>query len=223
MSNASDLTLFLVSCGQNPNYYDARDALNEQTAVAHGARIEEIRNVAPMSAAFQAMIDRCQSLWAKKYVLLVPPLGDRRERKGFFIHGKNRLSAANPVGRYQASQSQLDPPVGQGIGPLVPGVPRMALDPAPVYPVPALGHQPIKLLPQIHILDGLLGSGLPAFGFPARQPLCDAFENVLAVQVQGHCTGPLEREQRLDDSRHFHTVIGSPHFSAKKFFFGTVG
>lgn len=38
-----------------------------------------------VTAQTKAFIDRCQSLWAKKYVLKVPPLGDRRERKGFFI------------------------------------------------------------------------------------------------------------------------------------------
>ena len=38
-----------------------------------------------VTATMKAMIDRCQSLWAKKYVLKMPPLGDRRERKGFFI------------------------------------------------------------------------------------------------------------------------------------------
>jgi multimeric flavodoxin WrbA len=38
-----------------------------------------------VTAPMKAMIDRCQSLWAKKYVLKVPPLGDKRERKGFFI------------------------------------------------------------------------------------------------------------------------------------------
>ena len=38
-----------------------------------------------VTAPMKAMIDRCQSLWAKKYVLKIPPLGDRRERKGFFL------------------------------------------------------------------------------------------------------------------------------------------
>ncbi len=38
-----------------------------------------------VTAQMKAMIDRTQSLWAKKYVLKIPPLGDRRERKGFFI------------------------------------------------------------------------------------------------------------------------------------------
>jgi len=38
-----------------------------------------------VTAQMKAMIDRCQALWARKYVLKVPPLGDRRERKGLFI------------------------------------------------------------------------------------------------------------------------------------------
>ncbi len=40
---------------------------------------------AGVSAQMKTMIDRCQALWARKYVLKIPPLGDRRERKGFFI------------------------------------------------------------------------------------------------------------------------------------------
>ena len=38
-----------------------------------------------ITATMKAMIDRFQSRWARKYVLKVPPLGDERERKGFFI------------------------------------------------------------------------------------------------------------------------------------------
>jgi len=38
-----------------------------------------------VTAQMKTMIDRCQALWARKYVLGVPPLGDRRERKGVFI------------------------------------------------------------------------------------------------------------------------------------------
>jgi multimeric flavodoxin WrbA len=44
------------------------------------------------TAHLKAMIDRCQCLWARKYVLKIPPLGDERERKGFFISvGGTRL------------------------------------------------------------------------------------------------------------------------------------
>ncbi len=38
-----------------------------------------------VTAQMKAMIDRCQALWARKYVLKLPPLGNRRERKGVFI------------------------------------------------------------------------------------------------------------------------------------------
>jgi multimeric flavodoxin WrbA len=37
------------------------------------------------SAQLKLMIDRCQALWARKYVLKRPPLKDRRERKGLFV------------------------------------------------------------------------------------------------------------------------------------------
>ncbi len=38
-----------------------------------------------VTAQMKAMIDRLQVLWSRKYVLKVPPLGNRRERKGLFI------------------------------------------------------------------------------------------------------------------------------------------
>ncbi len=38
-----------------------------------------------LTAQMKAMIDRCQAMWARKYRLKIPPLGNRRERKGFFI------------------------------------------------------------------------------------------------------------------------------------------
>ncbi len=37
------------------------------------------------TAQMKAMIDRCQALWARKYVLKIPPLDSSRERKGLFI------------------------------------------------------------------------------------------------------------------------------------------
>ncbi len=38
-----------------------------------------------VTAHMKAMIDRCQCLWARKYVLKIPPLSPERERKGLFI------------------------------------------------------------------------------------------------------------------------------------------
>ena len=37
-----------------------------------------------VTAQMKAMIDRCQALWARKYVLKIPPLG-KKPRKGMFI------------------------------------------------------------------------------------------------------------------------------------------
>jgi multimeric flavodoxin WrbA len=37
------------------------------------------------TAQMKLMIDRCQALWARKYVLKIPPLDNSRERKGLFI------------------------------------------------------------------------------------------------------------------------------------------
>ncbi|MEK7353941.1 MAG: flavodoxin family protein [Chloroflexota bacterium] len=38
-----------------------------------------------VTAQMKGMIDRFQSRWVRKYVLKIPPLGDRKVRKGFFI------------------------------------------------------------------------------------------------------------------------------------------
>ncbi len=46
-----------------------------------------------VTAQMKAMIDRCQALWARKYVLKVPPLGNGRERKGLFISVGGRKSS----------------------------------------------------------------------------------------------------------------------------------
>ena len=38
-----------------------------------------------VTAPLKAMIDRGQCLWARKYLLKIPPLGEDKKRKGFFI------------------------------------------------------------------------------------------------------------------------------------------
>ncbi len=48
-----------------------------------------------VSAQLKAMIDRCQALWARKYILKIPPLGDTRPRKGFFISVGGRRTVPN--------------------------------------------------------------------------------------------------------------------------------
>ena len=48
-----------------------------------------------VSAQLKAVIDRCQTLWARKYILKIPPLGDNRPRKGFFISVGGRRTVPN--------------------------------------------------------------------------------------------------------------------------------
>ena len=46
-----------------------------------------------VTAQMKAMIDRCQALWARKYILRIPPLGDHHERKGLFVSVAGRKVA----------------------------------------------------------------------------------------------------------------------------------
>ena len=51
-----------------------------------------------VTAQAKAMIDRCQALWARKYVLEIPPLGNQRDRNGLFISvgGRNFANLFEP-------------------------------------------------------------------------------------------------------------------------------
>jgi multimeric flavodoxin WrbA len=48
-----------------------------------------------VSGQMKCVIDRCQALWARKYVLKIPTLGDNRPRKGFFISVSGRRTVAD--------------------------------------------------------------------------------------------------------------------------------
>ena len=99
----------------------------------------------------------------------------------------------------------------------------MALDPTPVDGMAVMGYELVQLLPEINIFDGLFCSRFPALGFPPRQPLRDAFQNILAVNMQGHRTGAFERQKGLNYGHHFHAVIGRVQLTAKQFFFAAIG
>src|SRR5580658_2087212 len=80
----------------------------------------------------------------------------------------------------------LDAKPRQLVGPFVALVP---LDPQPADLVPVHGpHQPA---PQVIVLDRLLGRGLPAVALPARDPLGDPVQQVLAVSMQPHLRRPV--------------------------------
>jgi multimeric flavodoxin WrbA len=48
-----------------------------------------------VAAQLKAVIDRCQALWVRKYILKVPPLTDPKPRKGFFISVGGRRTIPN--------------------------------------------------------------------------------------------------------------------------------
>jgi len=52
----NDLTVFVIYSGNNPNYEDCLKALENQTT---SFKLEIIKDVAPMSKAFQCMLDKC--------------------------------------------------------------------------------------------------------------------------------------------------------------------
>ena len=51
-----ELTVFVVSCGSNPNYIDCINSLRNQNC---SFNIKYIKDISPMSKAFQKMIDDC--------------------------------------------------------------------------------------------------------------------------------------------------------------------
>ena len=55
---SNELTIFIIRAGENPNYEDCVNSLNNQTVKF---KTKEIRNIAPMSKAFQKMIDDCET------------------------------------------------------------------------------------------------------------------------------------------------------------------
>ena len=52
------VTVFIISCGKNPNFEDCYNAIINQSAKL---TIDIIRDYSPMSAAFQEMLNRCKT------------------------------------------------------------------------------------------------------------------------------------------------------------------
>jgi multimeric flavodoxin WrbA len=64
-----------------------------------------------VTAQMKAMIDRCQAFWVRKHKFNMPPLGDRRDRKGLFVSvgGRQRADLFQPaIATVKALFSSLD-------------------------------------------------------------------------------------------------------------------
>ncbi len=86
----------------------------------------------------------------------------------------------------------LNTPVGQRIGMLISRVAVMPTHPVPVNLVPGPVGQGVQALPEVCVFNLLLGRRAPVARFPSRQPFCDAFEHILAVDMKVDMAGPLE-------------------------------
>ncbi|MBI2853240.1 MAG: flavodoxin family protein [Chloroflexi bacterium] len=64
---------------------DDMQMIYQELEAADGVVLASPIQFASVTGQMKTMMDRCQSLWAKKYVLKIPPLGEGSERKGFFI------------------------------------------------------------------------------------------------------------------------------------------
>jgi hypothetical protein len=64
---------------------DDMQAVYKKLALADRIVLASPLHFMGLTAQTKSMVDRCQSLWARKYKLHIPPLGDTRPRRGLFI------------------------------------------------------------------------------------------------------------------------------------------
>ena len=74
-------------------YQDDMQLVYRELAAADRIVLASPLHFMGLTAQTKAMIDRCQALWARKYILGLPPLGDWRKRKGFFVSVGGREGA----------------------------------------------------------------------------------------------------------------------------------
>jgi multimeric flavodoxin WrbA len=84
-----DACLKAGKCRINDDMQKIYDELEQVDRVVLASPVQ----FAGITAPVKAMIDRCQCLWARKYVLKIPPLSEDRHRKGFFISVGGRKAA----------------------------------------------------------------------------------------------------------------------------------
>lgn len=104
---------------------------------------------------------------------------------------------------------------GEIIHPFVLGVPCVPLDPMKMDRV--LGREFVELFPEIYILHGLLGSGLPSLAFPPRQPFIEPFEDILRIGVEFNDARAGQGGEPFDDGCEFHAIVGGVGLAAVAF------
>ena len=93
----------------------------------------------------------------------------------------------------------------------------MAFDPFPGHLMTRLGL--VEALPQLGILDGLLGGGFPAVPLPAMQPAGHAVLHVGGIGHDGDLGRARQAFERVDRGQKFHPVVCRGGFAAGQFAF----
>src|ERR1700722_3865644 len=121
--------------------------------------------------------------------------------------GRSSFSSASSLTRELAGGGEDvgDALPGQLVGALVARVAGVTLDPVPADLVRC--HRGDEALPQVDVLDRLLGRGLPAVALPSGQPPGDPVEHVLAVGVELDRDRSAERLEGGDRGQQLHSVV----------------
>ena len=90
----------------------------------------------------------------------------------------------------------------------------MTLEPLPGDVV--LGRDPLKLSPQILVLDGLAVGRAPVVGFPARQPFGNTLTQILGIGEKRDVAGIFDGYKRRDGGLEFHAIVGCGRFASSQ-------
>ena len=86
-----DSCLMLGDCKIGDDMHKVYKELGEADVIVIASPIHFLG----LTAQLKAAVDRCQALWARKYRLKVPPLGEEKRRRGFFVSVGGRTKAGN--------------------------------------------------------------------------------------------------------------------------------
>lgn len=104
-------------------------------------------------------------------------------------------------------------PYCKGIHTFIIGMTSVPLDPVEAELVSGLKY--IEFFPQLLIFHRFFVCGTPAPRLPPLHPLRQAFQDVLAVGMQGDTRRAGQGLKAFDDSGEFHAVVGGVGFAAR--------
>ena len=75
------------------------------------------------------------------------------------------------------------------------------------------------VVPKVCIADGLLAGIDPTLALPAGDPLRHPIDHIAAIGIERHFARLDQSFQSLDDSSHFHAIVGGGRFGPRHFLF----